>query len=459
MEITTIEPATGDALETYAGISVETACSLMDQTHEAWEDWSQTSFAERAGLMHRAAGILRDRRDELAILMAREMGKPVRQGRAEVEKSAWVCEHYAEHARAYLAQDSIPTEARHSYAAFEPLGLVLAVMPWNFPFWQVLRFAAPALMAGNVGVLKHASTVPGCALAIERIFQEAGFPDHVFHTLLVGSNLVNTLVEHPLVRAVTLTGSTPAGRAVAAKAGSVLRKTVLELGGSDPYLVLQDADLEHAVPLCVQARLINSGQSCIAAKRFIVHASVVEEFTERFVAHMQTQVMGDPLDERTDVGPQARSDLRDDLHRQVSGSLERGAELLLGGSIPQGRGFFYPPTVLSNVTPGMPAFDQETFGPVAAIIRVPDEEEAVRLANASVFGLGAAVFTRDLERGERIARRLQAGSVFVNKAVASDPRLPFGGIRDSGYGRELGIYGIREFVNIKTVVIESSSPV
>jgi succinate-semialdehyde dehydrogenase/glutarate-semialdehyde dehydrogenase len=329
-------------------------------------------------------------------------------------------------------------------------------MPWNFPLWQVYRFAAPALMAGNTGVLKHASNVSGCALAIEEIFAQAGFPAGAFRTLLIGNPQVRAVIEHPLVRAVTLTGSTPAGKAVAAQAGAVLKKTVLELGGSDPYLVLEDADLDQAAPICARSRLINGGQSCIAAKRFIVVEPALAGFTERFVSFMKAQKVGDPLVPGTDVGPLARHDLRDELHRQVVASVERGARVLLGGEVPEGRGAFYPPTVLTDVRPGMPAYDDELFGPVAAIIRAKDEQDAVRIANDSPFGLGAAVFTRDPDRGERVARALEAGSTFINGPVVSDPRLPFGGIKESGYGRELGSYGIKEFVNAKTVYVSTS---
>jgi succinate-semialdehyde dehydrogenase/glutarate-semialdehyde dehydrogenase len=332
--------------------------------------------------------------------------------------------------------------------------VVLAIMPWNFPFWQLFRFAAPALMAGNVGLLKHASNVPGSALVMEQIFRQAGFPEGVFTTLLIGSQRVDSVIEHPLVRAVTLTGSIPAGKAVAARAGSVIKKTVLELGGSDPYIILEDADLEAAVATCVTGRLINSGQSCIAAKRFIVVEQLRPQFEELFVELMQAKKMGDPLEEDTIVGPQARHELRDELHRQVQVSIEQGARCLLGGKIPEGPGAYYPPTVLTDVQPDMPAYCEELFGPVAAIIPVRDEAEAVRVANDSSFGLGAAVFTRDLKRGERIAAtELEAGCCFVNAFVKSDPRLPFGGVKESGYGRELSSFGIREFVNIKTVYI------
>ncbi|MFN3486814.1 MAG: aldehyde dehydrogenase family protein, partial [Planctomycetota bacterium] len=340
------------------------------------------------------------------------------------------------------------------YVAFEPLGVVLAVMPWNFPFWQVFRFAAPALMAGNAAVLKHASNVPGCARAVEEVFREAGFPEGLFSAVLAGSEVVESLIEHPRVRAVTLTGSSAAGRAVAAKAGACLKKTVLELGGSDPYVVLEDADVSRAAAVCAESRLVNSGQSCIAAKRFVVAERVREEFVARLVERMRSARVGSPLEEGVEVGPLARRDLRDELHRQVVDSVARGARLLLGGQVPPGAGAFYPPTVLSEVRRGMPAWTEELFGPVAAVIGARDEEEAIRIANDSPVGLGAAVFSRDLERAEGLAvRELEAGCVFVNAQVRSDPRLPFGGVKESGYGRELGTFGLREFVNVKTVVV------
>jgi succinate-semialdehyde dehydrogenase/glutarate-semialdehyde dehydrogenase len=454
MAITSINPATGKAIKTYDEMTPEQAAAAVAQAHETWLTWRATAFSERAKLMKKTAEILRERKDELARLMAVEMGKPLAQGTAEVEKCAWACDYYADNAEKHLAPESIKTDASKSYVAFEPLGVLLAIMPWNFPLWQVYRFAAPALMAGNVALLKHASNVPGCALVIEEIFKQARVPEGAFRSLLIGNAQVRAVIEHPLVRAVTLTGSTPAGRAVASQAGAVLKKTVLELGGSDPYVVLEDADLDLAVQTCVNSRLINAGQSCIAAKRFIVVESVRAPFTERFVALMKTKKMGDPLQEGTDVGPQARHNLRDDLHNQVRASMERGAKRLLGGEVPPGEGAYYPPTVLADVKPGMPAFDEEIFGPVAAIIGARDEEDAVRLANDTVFGLGAAVFTKDTQRGEQVARQLQAGSTFVNSLVASDPRLPFGGIKESGYGRELGSYGIKEFVNAKTVSVK-----
>jgi succinate-semialdehyde dehydrogenase/glutarate-semialdehyde dehydrogenase len=454
MTIEAVNPATGKSIKTYTETTPEQVNALIDQADRAWRDWRQTSFGDRAALMRNAARILRDNCNQYAVLMAMEMGKPVTEGRAEVEKCAWVCEYYAEHAEIFLRDEAIETDASRSFVTFQPLGVVLAIMPWNFPFWQLFRFVAPALMAGNVGLLKHASNVPGCALVMEQIFRQAGFPEGVFTTLLIGSDRVDSVIEHPLVRAVTLTGSVPAGKAVAAKAGSVIKKTVMELGGSDPYIILEDADLEAAVATCVTGRLINSGQSCIAAKRFIVVEPLRRQFEDLFVEFMQAKKMGDPLEEDTVIGPQARHDLRDELHRQVQGSIEQGARLLLGGKIPDGPGAYYPPTVLTDVQPEMPAYHEELFGPVAAIIPATNEAEAIRIANDSLFGLGAAVFTRDLHRGERIAAtELEAGCCFVNAFVKSDPRLPFGGVKESGYGRELSAFGIREFVNIKTVYI------
>ena len=457
MAIVSINPSTNRPIRTYDELTPDAVAAAVSRAHETWLAWRTVSFEKRASLMKRAAEILRERKDELAQLMAAEMGKPLKQGVAEAEKCAWVCDYYAGNAEVQLADEIVKSDAAMSYVAFESIGVVLAVMPWNFPLWQVYRFAAPALMAGNVGVLKHASNVSGCALAIEEIFTQGGFPVGAFRTLLIGSKQVQAVIEHPLVRAVTLTGSTPAGKAVASQAGAALKKTVLELGGSDPYIVLEDADLEQAVQACVNSRLINSGQSCIAAKRFIVVDPILATFTKKFVALMKTKKMGDAFADGIDVGPMARIDLRDELHKQVVASVERGATLLLGGEIPAGEGAYYPPTVLGDVTRGMPAYDEETFGPVAAIIRAKDEDDAVRIANDTVFGLGSAVFTRDAARGERVAKRLAAGSVFVNSAVASDPRLPFGGIKQSGYGRELGSYGIKEFVNVKTVYIKDAN--
>lgn len=454
MILHSINPATGKTLQTYDAMSSGAVDRMIDESHQACTAWRERTIGDRSPILRKSATVLRGRATELARLMSQEMGKPIKQGLAEVEKCAWVCEYYAENAERQLADIPIPTDAQKSFVTFEPLGVVLAIMPWNFPLWQVFRFAAPTLMAGNVGLLKHASNVSGCALAIEEIFREAGLPEGCFTTLLIPSSDVKRVIEHPLVRAVTLTGSTPAGRAVASQAGAVLKKTVLELGGSDPYIVLEDADMELAAETCVNSRCINSGQSCIAAKRFIVVHSVLEDFTARFVAKMRAKRIGDPMDEATEIGPLARRDLRDDLHKQVEASIAKGAKLLLGGEKPDGDGAYYPPTVLSYVTPGMPAYDDELFGPVAAIISAHDEADAIRIANDTVFGLGSAVFTRDEARGERVARQLQAGSAFVNALVASDPRLPFGGIKGSGYGRELSEFGIREFVNVKTIAIK-----
>jgi succinate-semialdehyde dehydrogenase/glutarate-semialdehyde dehydrogenase len=385
--------------------------------------------------------------------MTEEMGKTIVSAEAEVVKCAWVCDHYAENGAAWLAPERIKTDASDSFVRFDPLGPVLAVMPWNFPFWQVFRFAAPALMAGNVALLKHASNVPGCALAIEQIFLEAGAPEGVFTTLLTGNKAVEQVLESPIVQAVTLTGSDPAGRAVAAKAGSLLKKTVLELGGSDPFIVLADADPEEAAKEAAKARCINNGQSCIAAKRFIVQEPLADRFEQAMTREMAALKVGDPMDRATDVGPLAREDLLHDLDRQVKETVAKGARLLTGGERLPGRGYYYAPTVLARVEPGMVAFDEETFGPVAAITRAKSVEHAVELANRSKFGLGASLWTKDLDRARELARQIEAGAVFANGMVKSDPRLPFGGIKTSGYGRELSHYGLREFVNVKSVWI------
>lgn len=429
--------------------------NIIDLTADAFEKWKETSFGHRSNLMMKAAQVLKAKREEYSELMTLEMGKPISQSKAEVEKCAWVCEYYADNAEKFLKDELIQTDASKSFVTYQPLGTVLAVMPWNFPFWQVFRFAAPGLMAGNAGILKHASNVSGCALAIEEVFREAGFPENLFRTILVPSSQMEAVIKNEKIKAVTLTGSVTAGKAVAKTTGSVLKKTVMELGGSDPYIILEDADLEMASETCVNARLINGGQSCIAAKRFIIVEKVYDQFEKLFIAKIKSKKMGDPFDESNHIGPQASVLLRDELHQQVVKSVELGAKLLLGGEIPETVGAWYPPTVLSNVKKGMPAYDEELFGPVAAIIKVKDENQAIEFANDSIFGLGAAVFTRDYERGEKIAaEKLQAGCCFVNAFVKSDPRLPFGGIKESGYGRELSSFGIREFVNIKTVYIK-----
>jgi succinate-semialdehyde dehydrogenase/glutarate-semialdehyde dehydrogenase len=454
MSIESINPASGEILDRYDEMNRAQVGAAIDSAHAAFLKWRETPFAERASHMRQAAALLRERAREYGKLMALEMGKPIRDGIAEAQKCATGCDYYAENAERFLSDEVVETSPRKSFVAYRPIGVVLAVMPWNFPFWQVIRFAAPALMAGNAGVLKHASNVPGCAIALEELFRDAGFPDNLFRTLMIGSKMVGDVIANPHVRAVSLTGSTPAGRDVASKAGAVLKKTVLELGGSDAYLVLSDADIDFTAAACAKGRLVNSGQSCIAAKRFIVLEELKERFEQQLAKEMGKAVVGDPLDENTTVGPMARRDLRDELHEQVTKSIDNGAQCLCGGKVPEGSGAFYPPTVLTNVKPGMPAYDEEMFGPVAAVISAKDVDDAVRIANDSEFGLGGGVFTRDLALGERLAAdRIEAGSVFVNATVASDPKLPFGGVKDSGYGRELSSYGIREFVNIKTIVV------
>ncbi|PKD44438.1 NAD-dependent succinate-semialdehyde dehydrogenase [Rhodohalobacter barkolensis] len=449
-----INPVNEELIKEYEEHTDSEIENILKRNDKAFKSWRTVDFGHRADLMRKAGDVLRNNRDEYAELMTREMGKPISGARAEVDKCAWVCDYYAENGEAFLNDEIIETDASKSFVTFEPLGSVLAVMPWNFPFWQVFRFAVPGLMAGNAGLLKHASNVTGCALAIEDVFKKAGFPEDLFRTLKIGSSKVAGVIENPIIKAVTLTGSVPAGKAVAEKAGSELKKTVLELGGSDPYLILDDADIDKAIPTCVNSRLINNGQSCIAAKRFIVVESRFEEFEEKFVEEMKNRTMGDPMDDSFDLGPQARNDLRDELHDQVKRSIDKGAKCLLGGEIPDRKGAWYPPTVLTDVKQGMAAYEEELFGPVAAIIKAKDEEEAIQIANDSIFGLGAAVFTEDLGKGEKIAsKKLNAGNCFVNSLVKSDPRLPFGGIKESGYGRELSHFGIKEFVNVKTVYV------
>lgn len=457
MPLVSINPTTGEQIATYPEMSAAEVDTVLAASARGFGEWRRASFADRRAVMRAVATVLRRRKAEFARLMAIEMGKPLGQGEAEVEKCATTCEYFAENAHDFLGAEEVKTDARRSFVTYQPLGIVLGVMPWNFPFWQALRYLAPTLMAGNTSVLKHSSNVMGCALAIEDVFREAGAPDGVFRTLRLGSQRVAGVVDDARVAAVTLTGSTPAGQAIAQQSGKGLKKTVLELGGSDPYVILDDADLETAVATCVSSRLINSGQSCVAAKRFICTPATRASVEQLFTDVMSKKRIGDPLS-NPDVGPQAREDLRDDLHRQVEESVKKGARLLLGGAKPGGPGAFYPPTVLTDVRKGTPAYDEELFGPVAAIIVADDEREAVRIANDSPFGLGAAVFTRDLDRGTRIAaEELEAGNCFVNAFVRSDPRLPFGGIKQSGYGRELGMWGIREFVNIKTVWVDAAS--
>ena len=455
MTFTSINPATGASLSTYPEMELDEAFHIIEKSNTIFKTWRKTSFDTRAMCMKAAAEKLRSNKRSLALLMTREMGKPIQQAQDEIEKCAWVCEYFAECSENFLKPEFIKTGADKSYIAYEPLGVILGIMPWNFPFWQVFRAAVPALMAGNSMVLKHASNVPGCALAIESIFKEAGFPENLFRTLLITSESALSFIESPQIKGVTLTGSTAAGKSVGAKAGQFLKKCVLELGGCDPYIILEDANIEETAAICVTSRLLNAGQSCIAAKRFIVVEKQREHFEKHFIEHMKSAVLGDPLDEKTTVGPLARLDLREALHKQVLESLEKGAKCLLGGQIPEEPGAFYPPTILTNVTKGMPAYDQELFGPVAVLMVAKDEQEAIQIANDTSYGLGAAVFTQDLVRGETIAlKELDAGSCFVNAQVRSDPRLPFGGIKESGFGRELSHIGIKEFTNCKTVFIK-----
>lgn len=449
-----LNPSNEQVIDNYKETAYNEAINSVETARQAFKVWSQTSFAERSSLLRKTAQILRLKKEELGRLMSLEMGKPLVQAYAEAEKCACVCEYYEKNGENFLSDELIQTDATISYVTFKPSGAVLAIMPWNFPFWQVIRFAAPTLMAGNVCLLKHAPNVTGCALAIENLLAEAGFPNGTFQVLKLQPDIIAKLIEHPFISGVTLTGSTRAGSAVAEIAGRNLKKTVMELGGSDPYIVLEDADMEKTVASCLTGRMINSGQSCIAAKRYIVIESVRKKLEEMLVEKFNKITYGDPLAGNFDIGPMARKDLRDQLHMQVVGSISIGAKLLCGGRIPDGKGYFYPATILTDVKKGMPAFSEETFGPVASIISVKDEKEAIQIANDSSYGLGAAVFTRDVKKGEYIAKHLlNAGSCFVNAFVKSDPRLPFGGTKMSGYGRELSMFGIREFVNVKTVYV------
>ena len=450
-----VNPFSGEIIQNYPEYTSREVDHIISQVDNAFRQWKLTSFRERTILMRNLEAKLHEKKGELAALMVTEMGKVLREAIGEIEKCALVCEYYATNAESFLSNEPVQPEAAESYISYKPVGTVLAVMPWNFPFWQVFRFLAPALMAGNTGILKHAANVSGCGLAIEQLVLEAGFPEDIFRTVLVGSSGVRSIIENPHIRAVTLTGSTPAGKAVASAAGSVLKKTVLELGGSDPYLILEDADIQIAARLCVTSRLLNAGQSCIGAKRFIVADKIYDAFEAEFVRLMRESSFGNPMDPKTIIGPLARKDLRHELHQQVLKSCELGASVLLGGFIPGGEAALYPPTVLANVTKGMPAYHEELFGPVAVLFRAKTEEEAVRIANDTVFGLGAGIFTNDLAKGKHLAEKgLEAGCVFVNDFVKSDPRLPFGGIKESGFGRELSMAGIREFVNIKTIVVK-----
>lgn len=451
----TINPATNELIGEYREHSFEEVELFIQEANLAQEQWKTTEFSRRSSLLKELANQLEEKKEALAELMTEEMGKPLKQGVGEIEKCAWLCRYYADNAEGFLSDEHVDTDAQKSYVAFEPLGVVLSIMPWNFPFWQVLRFGAPALMAGNGVILKHSENTTGCALAIEKMVHDAGYPKELFRTIVVDKENMKPIVQHEGIAAITLTGSTRAGKTVAAQAGEVLKKTVLELGGSDPYIILEDANLEHAAKVCATSRLINSGQSCVAAKRFIVVDAVYDEFLKLFSDELKSRNVGDPTKETTDIGPMAREDLRDELHRQVTESVEAGANALLGCTLPDGEGSFYPVSLLTEVKRGMPAYHEELFGPVAAVIKVADEEEAIVIANDTNYGLGAAVFSKDVDRAEKIAaKKLNAGCCFVNSLVKSDPRLPFGGIKDSGYGRELSLFGIREFANIKTVCVQ-----
>lgn len=453
MAIASINPTTGETLRNFSVLSAEQIEQKLQLASDTFRTYRHTSFADRSRMMVRAAEILETEKQELGKTMTAEMGKPLKAAIGEAEKCAWVCRYYAENAEHHLADQIVETNAKKSYVRFQPLGPVLAIMPWNFPFWQVFRFAAPALMAGNVGLLKHASNVPQCALAIEEIFSRAGFPKGAFQSLLVGSDAVEGILKDPRVVAATLTGSEPAGRSVAGTAGKEIKKTVLELGGSDPFIVMPSANFDLAVTTAVKARTINNGQSCIAAKRFIVAAQIYDEFEKRFVSEMKALRVGDPMEESTEIGPLATPQIVDDLAEQVKKAVAAGARVLTGGNKINRPGNFYEPTVLVDVDPATPVSCEEIFGPVAMLFRVANIDEAIYLANATSFGLGSAAWTNDANEQARFIEEIEAGCVFINGMVASDPRLPFGGIKNSGYGRELAEFGIREFVNIKTVWI------
>ncbi|MGJ3245455.1 MAG: NAD-dependent succinate-semialdehyde dehydrogenase [Elainellaceae cyanobacterium] len=461
MSIATINPTTGETIKTFEPLTRDQIDQAIAHADQAFQDYRHTSLAQRAGWLTQAAEILENDKEAWGTIMTLEMGKPLKAAIAEVEKSAWVCRYYADHAAEFLSDVPIATDASQSFVRYQPLGPVLAVMPWNFPFWQVFRFAAPALMAGNVGLLKHASNVPQCALAIEDIIRKAGFPDGVFQTLLIGANAVEQVITDDRVKAATLTGSEPAGASLAAAAGTQIKKTVLELGGSDPFIVMESADLDAAVSTAVTARMINNGQSCIAAKRFIVHEAIADQFTERLIEKFAALKIGDPMQPDTDIGPLATASILQDIKHQVEASIRQGAKLLFGGDLNTMQtsevlqsGHFYPPTILTHIQPGTSADQEEFFGPVALLFRVPNLDAAIELANRTPFGLGASAWTQDTAERDRLIAEIDAGCVFINGMVKSDPRLPFGGIKRSGYGRELGIQGIHEFVNIKTIWVK-----
>lgn len=454
MTFESINPADGKTLQTFRVWDDHQIEAALNQVAKVSPQWSGTSLAERCDGIRRVATVLRNQSEDLARIITLEMGKLIRESRAEVEKCATACDYYAEHAVQFLADETIATDAANSYVAYQPLGTVLAVMPWNYPLWQVFRFAVPALVGGNTGVLKHASNVPQCALAIEQVFRDAKLPEGIFRSLMITANQVNKVIADPRIHAVTLTGSEPAGKKVAACAGENLKKTVLELGGSDAFIVLEDADIEEASKQAVVSRFQNAGQSCIAAKRFIVIDKIADEFVGHFRKKVETLKTGNPLDESTSLAPMARMDLRDELHQQVTASVKQGAKVVTGCETLPGQGAFYAPSILDHVKDGMTAYEEELFGPVASVIRARDEKDALRIANSSRYGLGGSVWTTDIKRGESLARRVQSGAVFVNGMVKSDPRLPFGGIKASGYGRELSHHGMHEFLNAKTIWIK-----
>jgi succinate-semialdehyde dehydrogenase/glutarate-semialdehyde dehydrogenase len=451
----TVNPFTEKALHTYTYQQFDEADRAVHLARKAYNSWKKTSLSQRAEILTRLADQLENEKEKLSVLMTNEMGKPLVEGRAEISKCALTCRYFAEEGPAFLEDQVIRTEASRSYVSIRPMGVIFAIMPWNYPFWQVIRFLAPSIMLGNTALLKHAPNTTACALEIERMVHDSGFPKDGFRTLIIDLVTAGEVIDHPLVQAITLTGSTKAGKAVAARAGAALKKTVLELGGSDPYVVLKDANLKQAAEQCVAGRMKNSGQSCIAAKRFIVEETVLEEFTAHVIDGMNSYQMGDPLEESTNLGPLARADLRDTLHGQVTESVRNGADCLLGGEIPERSGYFYPPTVLTNVKKGMPAYHEELFGPVASIISAENEDMAIEIANDSVYGLGASIFSSDSANAEEIIRDgVDAGACFVNEVVNSDPRVPFGGVKNSGYGRELSKYGMLEFANLKTVWVK-----
>jgi succinate-semialdehyde dehydrogenase / glutarate-semialdehyde dehydrogenase len=455
MGIETRNPATGKLINSYQEMSVDEVTSIIESAHNAYLKWRQYDFSERVTPMKRLAALLRQHKAQYACLMAEEMGKPITQGEAEIEKCAQACEYYAENAADLVRPTIIHTELTKSYVTYQPTGVIFAIMPWNFPFWQVFRFAAPNIMAGNGALLKHAPISTGTALAIEALFQEAGFVEHLFRSLIIADNHAGDVIKHPKIAGVTLTGSPRAGAIVGAQASAALKKSVLELGGNDAYIILEDANLDAAAEVCVTSRMNNAGQICIAAKRLVVEQSVVSPFLDLIREKIKRYVMGDPLNKATNFGPLARKDLRDALHVQVQKSIEQGASLMVGGFIPEKDGFYYPPTLLNQVTQGMPAYNEELFGPVIAVIHAIDVDEAINIANDSIYGLGAAIFTKNIKRAEQLAvERIQAGTCAINTLVASDPRLPFGGTKGSGYGRELSVEGMRSFLNVKTICVK-----